>query len=65
MQSIIDGTMAASVAQDPYNIGYQCVKALCMAANGETIDKEIDTGSRLITKDNAEEYLATLNEYLK
>ena len=36
-----------------------------MAANGETIDKEIDTGSRLITKDNAEEYLATLNEYLK
>ncbi|RGC54504.1 ribose ABC transporter substrate-binding protein [Agathobaculum butyriciproducens] len=65
VQSIIDGTMAASVAQDPYNIGYQCVKALCMAANGETIDKEIDTGSRLITKDNAEEYLATLNEYLK
>lgn len=65
VQSIIDGTMAASVAQDPYNIGYQCVKALCMAANGETIEKEIDTGSRLITKDNAEEYLKTLNEYLK
>lgn len=64
VQAIIDGTLAASVAQDPYNIGYQCVVALCEAANGEEIPEEIDTGSRLITQENAEEYLAELNQHL-
>ncbi|MGM9617841.1 sugar ABC transporter substrate-binding protein [Butyricicoccus sp.] len=64
VQSIIDGAMFASVAQDPYNIGYQCVVAACKAAVGEEIEDNIDTGSRLITSDNAEEYLATLKEYL-
>lgn len=64
VQAIIDGTMAASVAQDPYNIGYQCVVALCKAAKGETIEEEIDTGSHLITAENAEAYLAELNSRL-
>ncbi|MGN0994045.1 MAG: sugar ABC transporter substrate-binding protein, partial [Butyricicoccus sp.] len=60
VQSIIDGTMAASVAQDPYNIGYQCVVSLCKAVKGETLDPVVDTGSRLITTDNAADYLAQL-----
>lgn len=64
VQSIIDGKMAASVAQDPYNIGYQCVVALCKAAKGETIDAEIDTGSHLITAENAQSYLEELNNRL-
>ncbi|MDO4175674.1 MAG: sugar ABC transporter substrate-binding protein [Eubacteriales bacterium] len=64
VQAIIDGDMFASVAQDPYNIGYQCVVAACEAAVGEEIEENIDTGSRLITSENAEAYLSTLKEYL-
>lgn len=64
VQAIIDGKMAASVAQDPYNIGYQCVVALCKAAKSEEIPEEVDTGSKLITEENAQEYLSTLNDYL-
>ncbi len=64
VQAIIDGKMAASVAQDPYNIGYQCVVALCKAAKGESINTEIDTGSHLITSENAESYLQELNGWL-
>ena len=65
VQAIVDGTMSASVAQDPYNIGYQCVVALCKAVKGEAVDKEIDTGSQLITSDNAAEYLAQLGTWLE
>lgn len=64
VQAILDGTMTATVAQDPYNIGYQCVAALCKVAKGETVDKEIDTGSHLIDAANAGEYLNTLNSRL-
>lgn len=64
VQAILDGTMTATVAQDPYNIGYQCVAALCKVAKGETVDKEIDTGSHLIDADNAGEYLDTMNSRL-
>jgi ribose transport system substrate-binding protein len=63
VQAIIDGKLAGTVAQNPYNIGYQAVVACCKAANGETFDGDIDTGSKLITKENAEDYLAQLKKY--
>lgn len=64
VQNVIDGSVAGTVAQDPYGMGYKAVEAAVAAAKGETVESFIDTGSTVITKDNAEDYLATLREQL-
>lgn len=63
-QSILEGEETMSVAQDPYGMGYKSVEACVAAINGETLDAFIDTGSSVITPDNAQEQLDTLNGYL-
>lgn len=45
----------------PYDMGYKGVEYALKVINGETIDKRIDSGVDLITKENAEEKL----EFLK
>jgi ribose transport system substrate-binding protein len=64
VQNVIDGTVAGTVAQDPYGMGYKAVETAIAAAKGETVEEFVDTGSTVITKDNAEEYLAKLREQL-
>lgn len=41
---IMDGTMNGAITQNPVGIGYETVKAAVMAAKGETVPKNIDTG---------------------
>lgn len=64
VQNVIDGKVSGTVAQDPYGMGYKAVEAAVKAAKGETVEKFIDTGSTVITKDNAKEYLAKLRKQL-
>ena len=55
---IIDGKgMDAEVAQHFYDMGYQAVSTLARALKGETVQKQVDTGTTLVTKSNAEVYL--------
>ena len=61
VQAVIDGTIGCTVAQDPYNMGYQCVVSLADAVEGKQLDSFIDTGCKVITPDNAQEYLDKLN----
>ena len=60
VQAVVDGEISCTVAQDPYNMGYQCVKSMLDVVNGEKPDDFIDTGCNVITPDNADEYLAKL-----
>ncbi len=60
VQAVIDGRISCTVAQDPYNMGYQAVVSLVDALEGETLPEFIDTGCNVITPENAEEYLAKL-----
>jgi ribose transport system substrate-binding protein len=55
-KSILAGEMTASVAQAPANIGGFGVQALVDLKAGKTIDPVIDTGTVLVTKDNAADY---------
>ena len=57
---VVDGEISCTVAQDPYNMGYQCVKSLLDVVEGEKLDDFIDTGCKVITPDNAQEYLDKL-----
>ena len=53
-----------SVATKPYDMGYYAVDKAVRAANGEELEDFYDTGYEILTKDNAEERLATLKGYL-
>ena len=54
--AVIAGDMAATVAQNPRNMGAYGVENALKVKRGETIDPVIDTGTVLVTKDNAADY---------
>jgi ABC-type sugar transport system substrate-binding protein len=54
--AILAGDMSASVAQAPANIGKFGVENVLKLIQGATIDPVIDTGTELVTKDNAAKY---------
>ncbi len=47
-----EGVLQATVVQKPFNMGYLAVKTAIEAYNGEKIERRIDTGSKVITKEN-------------
>lgn len=63
-ESILNGELDMAAAQDPYNMAYQAVDAAVRLIDGETLPEFIDSGSAVVTKDNAQERLDTLNGYL-
>lgn len=64
LDSIKAGNMTASIAQDPYKIGYLGVEAAVKAMKKEKVDKRIDSGTKVITKDNAVEFENNLKKIL-
>ena len=52
IEALQSGEIDALVAQDPTLMGYQGVKTLVSKLQGKEVPKTIDTGVRLITKDN-------------
>jgi ribose transport system substrate-binding protein len=61
VESILAGKLAGTIAQSPYDMGYQGVENALKTMKGEQIDKRIDSGIDIITKENAEEKLEFLN----
>ncbi|MFB9758526.1 sugar ABC transporter substrate-binding protein [Ectobacillus funiculus] len=51
------GILDATVAQNPYDMGYLSVKQALKAIKGEAVEKRIDSGIDLITQDNAKDKL--------
>jgi ribose transport system substrate-binding protein len=54
--AILAGDMEATVAQAPANMGRFGVASLIRLINGETLEPVIDTGTELVTEENAAEY---------
>lgn len=54
--SILADEMTASIAQAPGNMGGFAIQALVDMKAGQTLDAWIDTGTVLVTKDNAADY---------
>ena len=54
--SVLAGEMSATVAQAPKNMGALGVENVLKLKKGETIPPNIDTGTVLVTKENAEQY---------
>jgi len=55
-KALVDGVKAGQidsiVVQNPYKMGYEGVKAIVASINGKPVEKRIDTGVALATKDN-------------
>lgn len=54
IQDLRDGTIDALVAQDPFKIGYEAVKALANNFRGQRPPKTIDLSARVITRQDLE-----------
>lgn len=54
--AIVAGDMEASIAQNPTNMGKFGVESLLKLINGETLEPVIDTGTELVTEENAADY---------
>ena len=62
-QAILDGKMTMSTAQNPYNMAYMAVDTMVKHLNGEQVDAVVDFGYTIITAENAQEHIDTLNSY--
>ena len=55
VQGLRDGHLDALVIQDPVKMGYLAVKTLVSHIRGEKVEKRIDTGVHLATRENMDE----------
>lgn len=53
-----------SVAQNAYDMGYKAAETAVKVANGEAVDEFVDSGSEIVTKENAQARLDQLNSYI-
>ena len=60
----MEGNLTMSIAQMAYEMGYLSVEAMVQTLDGEEVEPTIDSGSEVVTADNAEARLATLDEQL-
>ena len=65
LESVQKDGLIAEVAQDPYSMGYLGVEAAVKKLKGEKVEKRIDSGAKVITKENVEEALSKIKEYTK
>lgn len=64
-ESILNGELTMSVAQQGYEMGYKSVEAVVQKLDGATdIPDFIDSGASVVTPDNAQERMDTLKGYL-
>lgn len=54
IQALKEGVIQALIVQNPFQMGYLGVKTAVDAINGRPVEKRIDTGVTIVTKDNLE-----------
>ena len=54
VESLESGTIQALIVQDPYQMGYQGVETALKAIEKEPVEKKVDSGLKVVTKDNLE-----------
>ena len=55
VNALKEGDIDGLVVQNPFNMGYLAVKTMADHLRGKKVDKRIDTGARLVTKENLDE----------
>jgi ribose transport system substrate-binding protein len=52
VQALRNGEISALVLQDPFKMGYLAVKTLVESLQGKSVQRRIDTGAVLVTREN-------------
>ena len=65
LQLIEKGTISSAVVQNPYDMGYLSTQTALRVSKGETVNKTIDSGVDLITKENVKQRIDFINHVLK
>jgi len=60
LSAIRKGTVSFALAQQTYKMGWLSVVKLCEAIEGKTIEKEINTGLLVVTKENVDSYMSEM-----
>ena len=55
LQGLRDGVVDALIVQNPYRIGYEGVRAAVAAARKQPVDKRVDTGTVVVTRENIDD----------
>lgn len=68
LEGVKNGTIFATIVQQPYKFGYESVRILAALARGDKSvipkSKVVDTGVRVIDKSNVDKFSADLNKIL-
>ena len=64
VEAVASGELTMTAAQNNFDIGYKAVETIVKILNGEDYG-DVDTGTEIITKDNASERLQKFDEWLK
>lgn len=63
-QSVLDGSLTMSAAQNNFDIGYKAVETIVKVLQGEQVDEFVDTGTEIITIENAQARIDRMSSYL-
>ena len=64
-EAVAAGELTMTAAQNNFDIGYKAVETMVKILKGEQYDKVVDTGTEIITKDNAQARLDNFANWLK
>ncbi len=65
LEGIREGSIQFCLVQKTFTMGWLSVEKLLAAVNGEEIEKEIDTGIIVVTKDNVDSYMDDMKKDLE
>lgn len=54
LEGVKTGVVDSLVVQNPYKMGYEGVRVLIATLDGQKVEKRVDTGVTLVTKENLE-----------
>ena len=63
-QAVLDGELTMTAAQNNFDIGYYAVDTMVKILQGEDYDEVVDTGTEIITQENAQDRLDRFAEWL-
>lgn len=64
VEAVLNGELTMTAAQNNYYIGYKAVETMVKILQGEEYDAVVDTGTEIITKDNAQDRLDRFTEWM-
>lgn len=62
IEAIQEGSLTMDVAQLGWDMGYKSVEAIMNVIEGKEVDAFIDSGSKVVTVDNIDEYIADMKD---